>query len=89
MAEPLIICCLRVDQTPVPTAGSRTSHCVECGVAVWLAPSSQQMMRQGGQPTCFECLNTTGEDWEFEAPTAEQLAEVLAELHRRDQRLNN
>jgi hypothetical protein len=89
MAEPLVICCLRVDQTPIPTAGSRPSRCVECGVAVWLAPSSQRMMRQGGQPTCVECLDTADEDLEFETLTDDQLEEVRAELHRRSRPSNN
>lgn len=89
MVEPLVICCLRVDQTPIPAAGSRPSPCVECGVAVWVAPSSQRMMRKGGHPTCFECLDAAGEDLKFEAPTAEQLAEVRAELLRRNQSPSN
>ena len=89
MTEPIVICCLRVDQTPIPAAGSRPSRCVDCGVAVWVAPSSQRMIRQGGQPTCFECLNAGREDLEFEAPTAEQLDEVRAELHRRGQSSSN
>ncbi|MGH8901565.1 MAG: hypothetical protein ACRDYA_07750 [Egibacteraceae bacterium] len=89
MAEPLVICCLRVNQTPIPAAGSRPSRCTGCGAAVWVAPSSQRMMRQGGQPTCLECLSVTDEDLEFEAPTAEQLDEVRAELRRRNQSPSN
>lgn len=81
--EPLVICCLRVSQHEVPAAGSRPSRCVVCGERVWLAPSSQHMVRQGGQPTCLQCVMETGEDLEFEAPTPAQLAEVRAELARR------
>ncbi|MGH8896610.1 MAG: hypothetical protein ACRDZ4_06170 [Egibacteraceae bacterium] len=89
MTEPLVICCLRMDQTPIPAAGSRPSRCVGCGTTVWVAPSSQRMMRRGGQPTCFECVSATDEDLEFEAPTAEQLEEVRAELRRRGQSPTN
>lgn len=81
--ERLVICCLRVSQPEIPAAGSRPSRCVVCGERVWLAPSSQHMMRQGGQPTCLECMMATGEELEFEAPTVAQLAEVHAELTRR------
>jgi hypothetical protein len=56
---------------------------------VWVSPSSQRMMRRGGQPTCFECISETVDDLEFEAPTAEQLEEVLAELRRRGQSSTN
>ncbi len=87
--EPLVICCLRVSHHEIPAAGSRPSRCVECGEQVWLAPSSQRMRKQGGQPTCLQCVMATGEDLEFEAPTPAQLAEVRAELTRREQSPRN
>lgn len=52
-----IIVSTRADDIGRPVRGSTTAPCVDCGHAVWLAPSSQVVLHRTGWPVaCVQCV---------------------------------
>ncbi len=84
--ETNLLICRRVSAGPPPIAGAMPSNCTGCDAAIWIAPSSLQLIIDGDlQPVCQDCARQEGFDMsKMDPPTPSQLEEIrqaFAEKH--------
>jgi len=82
----VVIICAVAAGNPNPAEGSVTTHCADCGVQVWLAPTGQGIvMEHGASPLCIGCGTKSieeSDDAETQPIWDAQRIEVLRALRR-------
>lgn len=83
MKEPGFIVCYRVSYGREPTAGSTITNCSTCDAAIWIAPTSVQLMAEyEAKVICVECALAADPNMLPQPPTPEQIREIKASLGR-------
>lgn len=76
--EEVFLGCYRISEIKRPYVIAVERPCVKCNSPVWVAISSFTLIeKQGAQPICMECLETT-EIGEYMEPTAEQMIDLAS-----------
>ena len=82
MDDKSVVVCFRVRDLPHPhVKDSQTVPCSRCGEAVWLSPTSAQLLERGVAPLCLPCFRETNKDGQVRS-TPEQMREVEEALGR-------
>lgn len=68
METPLLICVRVLEMDVEPATGSVQMACTECGSAIWVAASSQDMLVAGGpyKIICMQCASELSKGMEIE-----------------------
>lgn len=68
METPLLICVRVLEMDVEPAKGSIQMACTECGSAIWVAASSQDMLVKGGpyKVICMQCASELSKGMEIE-----------------------
>ena len=82
MDDKPVVVCFRVLDLPHPhLKDSQTGPCSRCGEAVWLSPTSAQLLERGVAPLCVPCWRQAGYGRPTRA-TRQQLRELEEALGR-------
>lgn len=87
-AESIFVGALRADKASRASIvqGSIKAKCSDCQREVWIAPSSQKILKQdGARLICVECAGermANDTEVEVNAPTPEQKREIIEHLRR-------